>query len=195
MPLFGRVRKVRTKFLDREIFRVANSRRQYGDVENWGRLETSSREVMDNFPLVFGQHDFIKRRFIEIGRPVVILDWGCGKGTAIEQFAKMYGQQIKAFGYSKDSYADWKNVQNAKIVHATKEDLLRYFKDRSIDFIYSYSALSHLFPEAGNHAASISQAVDYLRALLVKVSPCGKVCFELPSLFKVDVKEGVRGGA
>ena len=181
MPIFGKGRAGReTKiFLEKKVYRQAGKRR-YRKRKKWKMEGTSFNWVAEiGFPRIFssflGERNFIEMRFREKGRPLVVLDWGCGNGRAIKGLAEKYKGKVYAYGYSGDSYKEWKGNQKVKFIHTTKEDLLRYLKDSSVDLIYSHLGLDHLF---GNRlSAKTQEAIDYIAKLVPKLSKGGIACF------------------
>jgi hypothetical protein len=95
-------------------------------------------------------------------RPVVV-DWGCGEGSAITFLAhetKKLKNSPKLYGFSNRAYSTWAENQAVKFIHAPAEDFARYFKDSSIDILYSHQSLHHL-PE------------EYTLSLIPKLSKRG----------------------
>ncbi len=73
-------------------------------------MQTPFLEIENFFQNIFSplkrQESFIEKKFVEKRRPVIVLDWGCGKGPAISGLASQYSGKVEAFGYSKDSYTE-----------------------------------------------------------------------------------------
>ncbi len=181
MPVFGKGRKTRERkeFVERQVQRAPFGKRTYGRRDRYIWDRASARMVRGNFPLIFGRKDFILQRFSETGKPVVVLDWGCGRGNAIERFSKEYGRIVNAYGFSKDSYKKWLKIKGAKIIHATAEDLLRYLKNSSIDLIYSRTGLMYLISFSKKDPLSIQRGIQYIEKLIQKLSSGGKIAFDL----------------
>ncbi len=55
-----------------------------------------------------------------------------------------FGENVAVYGYSDCSYKEWRNNRWVKFVHAPTEDSLRYFKDNSLDMVFSHLGLVHL---------------------------------------------------
>ena len=196
MPVFGKGResgrtvlgkkresRARQKFINREVSRKRQGKKRlYGHTEYWTDTRCSFAEISIRFPMIFGdlKRDsyFIEERFRKTRKPVVVLDWGCGEGLAISQLAGKYGKKVNAYGFSKDSFENWTKIRNAKLIHATKEDLLQYLKDNSVDLVYSHIGLKYLFPNGYRSFVPVEEGVEYLRKLLKKVSPGGKIVFD-----------------
>jgi SAM-dependent methyltransferase len=175
MPVFrkGRLGWRRKEALDREIVRSAG-KRAYRERQTYEFTDTPFGVIKQRFSQTFCRgsgHDFIENRFRETGRPQVVLEWGCGEGKATGTLAKEYEGLAKVYGYSKDSYPGWTKTPGVKFIHETKERLLRYLKDGTVDLIYSYSGLEHLTLAAGRPLAS------YIKQLVPKLSNGGRLIF------------------
>jgi len=161
----------------------------------------SIRTLRQWFPKIFERNDFIKQRVEETGRPAVVLDWGCGRGRGISGLAKKYGPNIKAYGFSKDSYKKWLKIDDVKFIHATAEDLFRYLKNDSVDLIYSRLGLSHLFPSTAKSKHDleiIEYGTQYIEKLLKKVRKGGKIAFmstEPPAEIKSALEQTLKDKA
>jgi len=115
------------------------------------------------------------------GNPVVV-EWGCGRGHSIADLARN-NPRAKLYGFSKESYREWnkllnkdpKNAKkqntNLKFIHAEADDFFRYFKDNSIDIMFSKLGLCHL--------ANFSQ---YLREVVPKLKVGGIIITDTPTL-------------
>ncbi len=182
MPVFGKGRKERERrnFLKKEVRRDSKGKREYGLKTPYIFVNRSAKTIRKMFPLLFGKDGFVEQRFEENQRPVVVLDWGCGKGRAIKEFANDYGEKVRAYGFSKDSYKQWKGIEGVKLIHETKEGLLRFLKNDSVDLIYSNFGLSFLFPTFKFQAKRrhVEKGVEYIEKLLQRVSKGGKIAFE-----------------
>ncbi|MFH1234211.1 MAG: methyltransferase domain-containing protein [Candidatus Diapherotrites archaeon] len=175
MPVFrkGRISAAKAKLLRKEVVR-AGGKRVYRKRKKWPIKDTPFKKIKQQFPLVFcplGERGtFIDERVRETGRPAIVVDWGCGKGRAAGELAKEYGDKARVYGYSKDSYPEWRDIDGVKFIHSTKEDLLRYLKDGSVDLIYSYIGLEYLF-------ATLDICPPHIEQLLSKLSEGGKIVF------------------
>lgn len=193
MPVFGKGRSTGSKNqrqerraeklkpqLGKEIRRlIPGFPREIRKRQIYGFDRTPFNEVRKMYDNVFGprgnltaKNDFITRRYQEGGRPIVVLDWGCGAGTTIRELAREYGDKVHAYGFSKDSYNEWEHIDNAKLIQATMEDLPRYFKNDSVDLIYSKLGLDHVL-------GSKTSVDRVLTPLLAKLSPGGKLVFDV----------------
>ncbi len=183
MPVFGKERKgrERTNLLEKEIIRPCEEKRKYKKRCWYIHTRGSAKRLKSCFPLLFKGKDFIQERFDKNGRPVIVLDWGCGRGNAIAGFAKEYGSKIKAYGFSKDSYKEWQKIDAVKLIHSTDKDLLRYLKNDSVDLIYSRFGLYLLFLSSSLLSSSKHKNTNkYIKELLKKVKKGGKIAFNIP---------------
>lgn len=180
MPVFGKGRKnrERVQFIGKETVRAESGKRAYLKKAFYAFTKTSAFSIKNQFSPLFEKNGFIMERFMGKRKPVVVLDWGCGKARAIEKIASQYKGTINAYGFSKDSYGQWSKIKNVKLIHATKEDLLRYLKNDSVDVIYSWLGLDYLFPLEKKPA--FQEGTQYIKKLLQKVSKGGKIAFNCP---------------
>lgn len=155
-------------FVGREVGHV-NGRRKLFSRNSYVFEQTSFGTISTHFGGLFHpESGFIAKRFAQTGQPVRVLDWGCGKAVAIQALAEKFGSKVEAYGFSKDSYRSWKVVENAKLIHATADGLLRYIKPGSMDLIYSYLGLYHHHP------------APYISKLVTRLRPGGKLVFDMP---------------
>ena len=153
----GRKGRERKTLLEKEIIRPGEEKRKYRKRGWYIRTRSSSKRLRSYFPLLFKGKDFIQERFDKKGEPVIVLDWGCGRGNTITGFAKEYDSKIKAYGFSKDSYKEWQKIDNVKLIHSTDMNLLRYLKNNSVDLIYSRFGLYHMFLSSSLLSSSSSR--------------------------------------
>lgn len=174
MPVFGKGRASAKRqsslrsYVGREAFEKSNQV-HYGPKDRFLLEGSSLRKVRGYFRGLFGDNDFIQQRYAQSGKPVVVLDWGCGQGQAIEEVGKHFGERVRAYGFSKDSHKEWKRATHAKLILNTADRMLRYFKPGSIDLIYSHFGLYHYHP------------APYLVKLVTRLKPGGKIVFNLDS--------------
>lgn len=81
-----------------------------------------------------------KNLFKQKKRKVVVVDWGCGTGKAITELAAKCQKEANCYGFAQDSYREWKESLSVKYIQAEAWDFPRYFKDNSIDLMFSFSA-------------------------------------------------------
>ncbi len=167
---------------------------------------TRRATIEKEFRLLFPSRgkDFIERRFGETGKPVAVLDWGCGIGVAIREFVDKHGEKIRPYGYGKDSYAAWSHGEKVPFIQATAKDLLKYLKKIGpVDLIYSNIGLGWLFPIEGTPRREIPQVikegVNYVERLVEFVAPKGKIAFNITLENDKEIvqrlKEQLRGKA
>lgn len=88
------------------------------------------------------------------GRPIVIVDWGCGAGHTLAQLDRWLQEMNipngKLFGFANEFHVDWLDApSNLTFILDVADNLHRYFNARSVDFIYSIAGLYYLFlPES-----------------------------------------------
>lgn len=81
---------------------------------------------------------------------IVIIDWGCGAGHTLAQLNRWLQALnincVQLYGFANEFHADWlKAPSNLTFILDVADNLPRYFKTRSIDFIYSIAGLYYLF--------------------------------------------------
>ncbi|HIH09737.1 MAG TPA: methyltransferase domain-containing protein [Candidatus Diapherotrites archaeon] len=137
-------------------------------------LRKPRRWPKENTPLGIVELDLlypIKKRVAKLAETTepVVVDWGCGKGVAAAELAREVPKSM-VYGFSNNSYTHWNKVlhgnklkeihplQNIKFIHADATDFFRYFKDGSIDILYSKLGICHL-----------KSQVEYIKQLIPKL--------------------------
>ncbi len=91
---------------------------------------------------------FIRKNHKEHGAPLVILDWGCGRGfllNDIYRWAKQNGfTNILLFGLSDQYYAEWEvGFEGITYIWDDSRNIDKYFEHNSIDLLITSTALTH----------------------------------------------------
>jgi hypothetical protein len=138
------------------------------------------------------------------GRPIVIVDWGCGAGHTLAQLdhwlRKMKITNSKLFGFANEFHVDWLDApSNLTFILDVADNLHRYFNARTVDFIYSIAGLYYLFlPEIdrcdddmleffrkhrfdGRLFQTYEHTERYLEALSFIMKTSGELLMDLPS--------------
>lgn len=117
---------------------------------------------------------WIERR-LENKRKLNILDWGCGAGTAATQLGEKYGRFIHMYGYGNMPHESWAKNAHVKFIWQDQQSMLRYFKDGSLDLIYSRFGLYHtLRPQI-----PLEERMEYWVSLVKKLSTKGLLISDL----------------
>lgn len=150
----------------------------------WPYDDASMPHIEAEFPRLFPQRgdSFIETRFKQTGRQQVLLDWGCAKGFAAEEFGKKYGDKVLSIGYSMDSYKEWASMQHSMLIQSTADQLFNELDDmgRPIDFVYSRVGLVYLFPGASRtEQVPTERGVAYIERLLNHMSEGGVIAFDV----------------
>jgi SAM-dependent methyltransferase len=142
----------------------------------WGDTNTSLRDV--NYDLGIDLGVWVGKRHAETRKPVVILDWGCGRGRAITTLARLHGKKANCYGYGDQDYPQWRKNPRVKFIKNTYDRLLRYFPDASVDLIFSRLGLSHLVSVRHTKATITGpEFLDYIEKLSFKLKPGGVLVF------------------
>src|SRR3989344_241833 len=143
-------------------------------VEKGRRKHTGGRPLEEwcvtNTPIIliemFAKYDIRKHiKTIAKKRRPMVVDWGCGIGNAIAEIAAEI-PKTRCYGFSADSYTEWNHKKGVKFIHATGEDFSKYFKDGSIDVLYSHLGLLHFFKSKWDQGKS---ADAYIRLIIRKL--------------------------
>lgn len=105
------------------------------------------------------------KKFNKTGKPLSVLDWGCGNGRAATELAKEFGSALRVYGCGDEFYKEWVQNSSVHFIHETAYDSLRYFKNNSLDLVYSHYAL-HYLREA---------LPEYINKLAPKLKKGGKI--------------------
>ncbi len=148
MPVFGRGRYNRGIRVNKEteLNRYNPKVKSYRERHPWHKNRSTLNQV-ETF-LGFSISDFISKRSKLLRRPIVVLDWGCGNGRALRDIARKFKQNVKLYGFSKDSFSDWNRSKNQiTFIQETSENTTRFFSKVSVDLIYSHYGLNHLYEQ------------------------------------------------
>lgn len=171
MSIYGKGRTKRNSAHQRPkpLMRIRRlgKKRTFERIDEWKNISTPLRKIEES--LGFNISGEISQRTRQATTPVVVLDWGCGAGNAAEAIAAKFGKKVSVYGCSDTSYKEWHAIKTVKLVQATKEDALRYFKKGTMDFIYSHLGLSHTDLASEN----------YLEKLLLKLRLGGKLVTDI----------------
>lgn len=167
MPVYKHGTKIgaekRIEFCRPNIKRKFKARRRWGD-------ENSSLRAIE-WDLSFR----ITEHVAELAKKstTVVVDWGCGKGAAIAELVAQIPKS-RGYGFSGDSFREWNEILNGNkakkikpatnvtFIHADANDFFRYFRNNSIDVLYSHLGLEHL-----------DNQLEYLKRLISKLKKGG----------------------
>ncbi|MEK6942103.1 MAG: hypothetical protein AABW85_04575, partial [archaeon] len=148
MPVFGRdKRKTNARYVNTQIVR-SGKRKFFLPREKWGKESTPLKEIEMHFG--YSISNFIPKCFARKNAlkgpksPVIVLDWGCGTGKALNDLHKMFGEKVKLYGFSKDSFPEWVGSKHTAFIQEETNVSPRFFKKGSIDLIYSSLGLGYL---------------------------------------------------
>jgi SAM-dependent methyltransferase len=141
-------------------------REQLGHRDPWCSESNTLRRVERNFgvSLIKTVKQKLKRK-----KKLTVVSWGCGKGIADTGLAKRFGSKIRVYGFSDMAYKEWLKNNKVYFIHSSQEQFGRYFKDNSIDLLYSHKGLLHVSP-----------LIPYFESLLPKLKKQGILIFDAP---------------
>ncbi|MCG3176805.1 MAG: hypothetical protein MOGMAGMI_01769 [Candidatus Omnitrophica bacterium] len=154
---------------------------------DWPIKTSPLSEVEDDLAPVLGPPGLIGR-ILEIARrrqadgdrrPVTVVDWGFGsRATALRQLARDLPVRAAAeglnvrfrfIGFADTYFTDWSAIPTSiEIIFDDAEGFFEHFDPGSIDVLYSYNALGHVYDRKAP-----GYFTDYLRRLLPLVSTDG----------------------
>ncbi len=182
MPIYGFRRRTRNRTVypalgQRLVIDVKPTpkrkvRKHYYAARKWTERNNTYSTIVQK--MGFSPIAFARRRTKETGKPVVILDWGCGNGRAIQRIAGE-GNYVKCYGYGKDSYPEWNNPSRVQFIQESSERAMRYFtRLGGIDLIYSHWGLTHI---GGKHTPSVGTPIliHHLKQLVSSLKIGGKI--------------------
>lgn len=163
----------------------------------WPYDDATASNIEAEFSYLFPykKENFIDKRFRETGRPQVILDWGCAKGIAAEEFGEKYEGKVVSLGYSMDSYEGWRDKKNATLIQSTADDLFDILRNakQSIDLVYSRVGLGYLFPGASRtEQVPMGRGVQYIRRLLDFMNDGGVIAFDIGQQQSKEIVQALR---
>ena len=171
MPIYGKGKPKKKGFrvVNSEVKRKSRFERQFFPRKAAYRYEHSHLSEVEKklgFPLKKRIAAMI--RFAPKGYKPVVVDWGCGGGKAAISLGNRFGESARIYGFSHLAYRTWLSNDKVKFVHAPAEDFKRYFKENSVDLIYSHFGLYH------------QPSQSYLRELARTLRSGGKIVANVP---------------
>lgn len=161
----------REKNLQSALFLHRVGRKTFFPYEKWPDESTRLSDVEKR--LGIDTESWIARRRQLTKRKVRVLDWGCGKGTAITQIAMNNRSTVDAYGYSFERYPSWKKNKFVDFIWEDSHRMLRVFKPGSIDLILSNLGIRWMYSElAGNPKRAVLLSA-YIKKLATKLQRNG----------------------
>lgn len=159
----------------------------------WG-LECTPLQVVERV-LGFRIRQHIRALTRKVKNPVIV-DWGPAEGSAITDLAKDF-PGARCYGFGDTIYEEWFDNEHVKFIHAPAIDFKKYFKDGSIDFMYSNSGLRFVAP-VGEHLKSLGvrspakSKQEYILGLVPKLKIGGKLLTDYLSFSHFQRLSGVK---
>jgi SAM-dependent methyltransferase len=113
--------------------------RKYSDDLFWTRDLSSVMKAHQVNYLKLTQN-LLQRKEKRRTKPVIV-EFGPGKGLMINQLSKL--REAEYYGFANLSDSDWVNHRNVKYIQEPIERFNNYFKEDSIDFLFSATGLAH----------------------------------------------------
>lgn len=157
--------------LPRSLFLHKVGRKTFFPAEKWPNETTRLSEVERR--LGIDTESWIARRHALTKRKVRVLDWGCGKGTAITQIAMNNRSTVDAYGYSFERYPAWKKNKFVDFIWEDGHRLLRVFKPGSIDLILSNLGIRWMYSDLAGRPERAVLLSAYIKKLAVKLKRNG----------------------
>ncbi len=181
MPVYGKNRSTRTRpnypklgqriNVNRNVLRRRTAKRYY-PADPWDINRTPYLQLAKI--MGFSPRVFLRKRIRETGKPATVVDWGCGTGDAIRTIGEE--KNVRAFGYGKDSYAEWAHPSNVQFIQESPQRALRYFKKLGgIDLIYSHSGIHHLAGKGKN--GNVQFLIEHIHELIPMLKVGGRIVF------------------
>ena len=132
MPVFGgsknnpRYVAARKKYLGQQIKWVGN-RKILLPRPPWDTEDSSLRRVSNR--LGFDISTWVKKRNRKTQQPVVVLDWGCGPGTAITTLVQENPEIVTGIGFSDIAYNEMNENPHVRFIQNTADKLFKYGSD------------------------------------------------------------------
>lgn len=180
----------REKNLQRALFLHKVGRKTFFPFEKWPNEKTRLSEVERR--LGIDTESWIARRHALTRKKIRVLDWGCGKGTAITQIAMNNRSIVDAYGYSFERYPAWEKNKFVDFIWEDSHRMLRVFKPGSIDLILSNLGIRWLYSElAGNPKRGVLLSA-YIKKLATKLQRNGgllvaQIPFEVEAYFEKNL--------
>ncbi|MFA5050302.1 MAG: hypothetical protein WC501_04810 [Candidatus Micrarchaeia archaeon] len=130
------------------------------------------------------------RRLCKKSDRAVIMDWGCGDGTALKQLSsdKKIRENTLFFGYGNTWDTNWNSIDGVKFLFFVKEHMVEYFRRAKLklDFVYSHGGLDKLTPEEFiEHLKDLSDVI--MQGGIIVSNVTKKIGYEeLTELFDVN---------
>lgn len=113
-------------------------------------------------------------------KKMIVLDWGCGAGTAIIELRKVLleqGVEVDVYGLSHDYYPEWQLApQGVNFILDSGENLPHYFGKDSVGIIFSANGISHQLTTVDQfRRGKIENIQGYFRQLIDMLLPGGSI--------------------
>jgi hypothetical protein len=166
------------------------------NARKWDFQGTPYSELDDNY--------HITAKIVELYRqgqgrsfddPIVVLDWGCGKGTGVRglfeevQRLKQSGEypdlHVRIIGYANDLHSDWENLPtDVSIIFDVADNLftdLEHLGVKQLHLVYSHWGITHLIDE------DLVAGLGHLKQLGKMMAPAGDMRLGVFWRFEKDV--------
>lgn len=131
-----------------------------GNIKDWAieysKIDEVNRELGINLKEQINLS--MQRNSLGQSDQTMVLDWGCGAGVALFQLGEMFKtDEVKLVGFGNTFYRKWfYDSTDITYIFDDAEHLDLYFKQQSIDVLFSYWGLLHYIGVAQDHLDLLS---------------------------------------
>lgn len=183
MPIYGKGQNARArpnypKIGQRasRIFHVAKGkvvlkRKTYFPKKDYEVHQTTLADLVE--ATQFNALGFLHERHQKSKQPLTVFELGCGNGRMLSEINRR-APYAHCFGFSRDSYPEWKGNEHAVFIQNNFETVFRYLKPIGpVDLMISHYGLFHLKTGAGKEG--FEKYAHYIGQLTPHLSVGGKI--------------------
>ena len=173
MPVYKT--RSKKKIMLASVRRISGNRRRiFAKRRKWDTVGNNIEQVELHLGFPIQKH---VAELCKTKKPTVV-EFGCAKGFSTADVARQ-NTSARVYGFSAESYRMWDRLLNKdpltnkpnpklKFVHGEASDFGRYFRNNSVDLLYSKSGLLH-----------VPDQIAYLKTLVPKLTVGGVLITDL----------------